>query len=283
MEHSVAWQRINAGLTGPAGTVGTDANTLVNLLIPVLQCGSSPIATGDNRISYVVNAGPINAPGAGSTGGTDLEFGFTTANNLSGSLERDAIMYTLFFDNLAESGRWSDVTPPAARCSTRVTVDNLTSMDGTSMTILLSENEDAGNWFWVRTVGSFHIPTASRWTGVGAGAWEFAERWVGFCYPSGVIGTQPHPTYPLQWLVGYETPRTPGQPVFINERRSNTTNPADPGFPEAARPSSGHPGIVVAAFADGSVRPLGENIDPNLFIQLARPGSGVILNPRDLE
>jgi len=49
-----------------------------------------------------------------------------------------------------------------------------------------------------------------------------------------------------------------------------------------ARPSSGHPGIVNAAFVDGSVRSLQESMDKTLFVRLARPGSGVIINPKDL-
>jgi hypothetical protein len=49
-----------------------------------------------------------------------------------------------------------------------------------------------------------------------------------------------------------------------------------------ARPSSGHPGIAVAAFCDGGVRKLKDDMDKTLFVRLCRPGSGVILNPKDL-
>ena len=292
MEHSVAWQRITAGLTGPATLPDTDAHTLSRLVIPVMQCGSSSITSGDNRISYVVNAGPANVAGANAPLNSPArEFGFIKGTGpawAAGAVEKDASMYTLFFDNLAQVGAWPGIPTPAARCSTRVTLDNLISMDGTSMTILLTENEDAGRWFWTHPTVTPNIPLASNWRTdiTTTGDYVSAEFWVGFCYPSDVIPDPilplpPAPPRQLGWLMGYTGDRT--QPAFINERRANSIDPAAPGTAAAARPSSGHPGLVVAAFADGSVRTLSENISPTLFIQLARPGSGVILNARDLE
>ena len=49
------------------------------------------------------------------------------------------------------------------------------------------------------------------------------------------------------------------------------------------RPSSGHPGVVVVAFVDGSTRALREDTDRTLFVRLCRPGSGQIINLGDLD
>ena len=83
-------------------------------------------------------------------------------------------------------------------------------------------------------------------------------------------------------------PNNVSSPLFINEGRNisfggwhTIGGPMEP-F-RKSRPSSGHPGIVVATFADGGVRPLRDNMDRTLFVRLARPGSGVIINPRDLD
>jgi hypothetical protein len=70
-------------------------------------------------------------------------------------------------------------------------------------------------------------------------------------------------------------------PLFINEGRANS-GASILYSTRTARPSSGHPGVVVAAFCDGSVHTLKDDMDRTLFVRLARPGSGVILNPKDI-
>jgi hypothetical protein len=101
---------------------------------------------------------------------------------------------------------------------------------------------------------------------------------IGFCYPSALadIADGERPIY-----VGPSAIDDPS-PLFINEGRSNS------GIQftwrsRTARPSSGHPGVVVAAFCDQSTRVLKDDMDKDLFVRLCRPGSGVILNPKDLD
>ena len=154
MEQNTAWQQINSGVI---------EETLYDLVLPVMQCRGNGISPGENRISYVANAGPINMhiaadvgmdnSGSGGGGGHDswlpsdewihAEFG------LRDRPQRDAIKYTIFFDRIGGAvGPWSDTHPPWSLCKTKITVNNISSMDGTSNTILLSENEDAGHWIW---------------------------------------------------------------------------------------------------------------------------------------
>ena len=105
------------------------------------------------------------------------------------------------------------------------------------------------------------------------------ESLVGFCFPNDLssIATGEVPTYvPLQYSVDNEE-----SPLFINEGRMNSGTQITH-RERTARPSSGHPGIVNAAFVDGGVRSLKDDMDKPLFVRLARPGSDVITNPKDL-
>jgi len=287
MEQNTAWERI---------AVGGDSE-LLNLIIPVMQCRSSGIAPGENRISYVVNAGPLNPndtphPGGGPGGGDDwhppspgapagvhlTEFGHP------GRTIRDARMYTIFFDALVPVGPWSD--SPGGFRITRISVDNIASMDGTSNTILLSENEDAGRWVWRSNVDLF--PTASHHTVYNVPGSIYPDEYIGasiegilaFTIPNvfSSIATGEIPLY-LPLMPGTDT--IDNSPLFINEGRANSGVTIQ-NVRRTARPSSAHPGIVNAAFVDGSVRALRDDMDRTLFVRLVRPGSGVIVNPRDL-
>ena len=255
-----------------------------------MQCKSSGISAGENRISYVANAGPQNL-------GSDHPFnpypGFIIEFGRSERQRRDAKMYTIFFDHCCMVGPWEDTVGES--CRTKITVDNISAIDGTSNTILLSENEDAGRWIWYSTATGFdqnipvvvHGATSFGATPVQAdnivpyeGSWGITcmESLVGFCFPND-LGSIPEeiPNYvPLMW--GTDNER---QPLFINEGRSNS-GASIVHRTRTARPASAHPGVVVAAFVDGGVRTLQENMDKTLFVRLARPGSGVILNPKDL-
>jgi len=176
-----------------------------------------------------------------------------------------------FFDHFAAIGAWyNGPASPVPMCTTRVTMDNVSSMDGTTVTILISENEDAGSWIWRHTAGATNIPAAVESCNPQA---TLVEAQVGFCYPA---------TYSLN-SSNNEVPdyTVAGSPMFINQgRRSSGYTPSTP--METARPSSGHPGVVIAAFCDGHAIPLKDEMDQTLFVRLCRPGSGVILNPRDL-
>jgi prepilin-type N-terminal cleavage/methylation domain-containing protein len=285
IEQNTAWEQINSR---------TIEYELYRLVIPVMQCRSSGIAPGESRISYVANAGPLNFWDA-TIGPMEFSAGWRN--------QRDARMYTVFFDHFAAvnpltPNRWMDVPDGTDRvCTTRITVDNIASMDGTSMTILLSENEDAGRWIWYTTddwstpVASLHLArtgTVAPTEGLDSTMLiSEVEYLLAFTYPNTITrNTTVVPNQEnMDWMPLITTPPADGlnanSPLFINEGRSNST--VRPNHPNRlARPSSGHPGIVVTAFADGGVRPLRDDMSRATFVQLARPGSGVILNPRDL-
>jgi hypothetical protein len=206
-------------------------------------------------------------------------------------------MYTIFFDHFEDIGPWSDApdTTVYSRAiveNTRVTVSNISAMDGTSNTILLSENEDAGNWTWHIRGRTPRIPITRLWVNSN---WNYTdvipsrpnakvEGLVAFTFPSELssIETGEIPIYRPLVIGGVDDWETP---LFINEGRGNVNvvfASAWQAGARTARPSSAHPGVVVAAFVDGGVRTLRDDMDRTLFVRLCRPGSGVIINTGDL-
>ena len=292
MEQNTAWAEINAA------RLGRPTQGLRDLVIPVMQCRSSGMAPNEARISYVVNAGPLNPndtphqgwsagdgdswhpPSPGGSAGLH-----TTEFWREGRDQRDARMYTIFFDSFVPVGPWRDNPDLTVGLRiTRISADNIASMDGTSNTILLSENEDAGRWIWA----SEHdwLPVASHHTVYNVPGTIDPDEYIGasiegiiaFTYPNDLRGTDEIPFY-IPLMRGTDTENN--SPLFINEGRANSGITIQ-NVRRTARPSSAHPGIVNAAFADGSVRALRDNMDRTLFVRLARPGSGVIVNPSDL-
>ncbi|MDR0328606.1 MAG: DUF1559 domain-containing protein [Planctomycetaceae bacterium] len=227
IEQNTAWSQINSNKIEPV---------LYDLVLPIMQCRSNDFSAGDNRLSYVANAGPLNT--------LEAEKVYEYAD--SGISQVDDIKYTIFFDHFAYEGKWEDNNGDLW-CKTKISLDDITAMDGASKTILISENEDAGSWIWKGT----DYPVASGTTDL-----TEIEYLVGFCYPNNL-----------------SYPGANGQPLFINEGRGS--EPSN----RTARPSSAHPGVAVTAFCDWSVRPLRDGMDRTVFIQLCRPGSNAILNP----
>jgi prepilin-type N-terminal cleavage/methylation domain-containing protein len=259
MEQNTAWLQINSGETEAA---------LFDLGLSVMQCASGGVSSGERRINYVVNAGPNNDVEAGA------EYGHPERR------QRADRMYTIFFDRFARIGAWSDApsfSDPPVLTTTRVTIENISLMDGTSNTILLSENEDAGQWIW-------HFGDSIPITVWDVDGFDVVESILGFTFPHELSGieTEEVPTYrPL----AVDNLDAWDSPLFINEGRGVPGSRFFDGRVERirkSRPSSGHPGVVISAFCDGSVRTLRDNIDKTLFVRLCRPGSGVIINPRDL-
>ena len=250
---------------------GSNIRTLYELGIPVMQCASSGVASGDSRISYVANAGPVDD----LIGGHPVEFGTDTLHS------RNDKRFTMFFDHFAYVGPWQNWPLPIAAgrplSTTRVTLDDINAMDGTSNTIMLTENEDAGRWIWHGAVNNF-VPIASdHLLPSGSFGWaitvttdnlQIIEPFVGFAIPS-----------TTDFVYATVTPPNVAgdQPLWINEGRGLVI----PGTRPAARPSSGHPGVVVAAFADGRVQALSDDMDRRTFTQLVRPGSNYIINITD--
>ncbi|MBX9789181.1 MAG: DUF1559 domain-containing protein [Pirellulales bacterium] len=132
------------------------------------------------------------------------------------------------------------LTNPAER-PTRMTQSYIGSGDGTATTLMLSENIDCGNWT------------------------DVYEQQVGFVWQAGFIAAGlpgPAASTPYDYLsVALKR---------INENAGGIDS--DPSnAPSYARPSSRHPGVVVATFCDGHTQTLNSEIDYLVYCQLMTP------------
>jgi len=143
----------------------------------------------------------------------------------------------------------------------------MTAGDGTSTTLLISENADSGNW-----------ANAGRYA-------EAANGMVWFPYtgstpkkisdPTGSGGALD--TIPINQLVGINKNAGISSTVSIDQTKPGTGATNYP-YNEAyyiARPSSFHQGVVVATFCDGHTQLLNDTMDYNVYCLLMTPrGTG---------
>jgi len=153
--------------------------------------------------------------------------------------------------------------PLAYRPSSKVTLDSV--VDGLSNTLLFSESMQASPWAPVGNNGSVayisgKIPNNNNFSNA---VWQ---NGVGFCWPVGIFNPNPcvnsaeldvTPDYVRpNWINACKT--TPFPDNFWN-------NVAFAKNYRYARPSSNHPGVVVIAFADGSVTIMSDTADRALL------------------
>ncbi len=133
--------------------------------------------------------------------------------------------------------------------STKVSVEYISEHDGTSYTLLLSESLQGGRYM------------------------DPVESAIGFCFPDASFTGQDRNACQKTVV-----------PVFVNRCKTETPDPPGTlGEYRLARPSSNHPGVVVAAFCDRSVRTISEKIDPTLFDNLMKTASGAKFDPKTLD
>jgi len=133
----------------------------------------------------------------------------------------------------------------------KVSADWLTQRDGSSNTLLISENVQATRWV-PQGQNTFSLPDGTVWRT----RREIVEADVGMIW-DGAIVTQP-PTDP-------EVPS-----LAINAQADAQQDPTAPSI-AFARPSSRHPGGVVATFADGHSVFLRQDMDYQVFRHIMTP------------
>ncbi|MCL2744692.1 MAG: DUF1559 domain-containing protein [Planctomycetaceae bacterium] len=187
--------------------------------LPVIICPTMKLLRSDNthqntapNTSYVVNCGPCEDPG------------------ITGAI---AAQFTLFKD------RRKGITPTPTK------VEPSEIKDGSSNTVFLSENVQAGSWY----------PSLSMYT-----------------EGSGWSVTSP-PTAPDE-LDSTRSVNVTAYIGFIWCNDSPHDRPAN--FVEApaqatTRPSSNHPGTIVMLYGDGSVKPMNDDVDPKVYLSAVCP------------
>lgn len=266
MEFNTVYDRISRA------DIGSD---ITNLVMPVLRCKSAVDFYHDTSINYVVNGGYQNRSGENAF--TKAVDGTTYA--FEPARKQDAV----FFDHYAAT---STSTSRTDLCKQTVSVDYISTASGTGYVILLSENLNAGRWFGSQVWGGANdVPDA--WQADG-------EEFLAFTFPynSGADATSGNDTLVPAYKNGeadliasscytrYRVAPDPDSgtsydPLFINVYRTETNRMQQR---RLARPSSNHPGTVITAFADRSVRPLSDQTAYEVFIRLCQPKSGAVLN-----
>jgi prepilin-type N-terminal cleavage/methylation domain-containing protein/prepilin-type processing-associated H-X9-DG protein len=190
----------------PDYSLNTSSKTLE--LLTIYYCPSDPDAINGPHLNYVANMGQDDVV----LGGPSNE---TRGNGV-------------FFN------RFGTRTPITLR------IDQI--KDGTSQTLLFSENRDAGNWNDVVRPNAGSAPTLIQ---------EY-----------------------YQGMLWYNSNTS------VNQEGFNQNMGINPPGQTVARPSSMHIGTFNAAFCDGSVRAISENILPVIYYRLMTPiGSKAKPNP----
>ena len=222
-------------------------------LIRLLKCASttkdfSPIAVGSSTpTSYVVNCGQQNLFSA-TANTTTKGFPYEPAGGGSETDGSKGKNMGIFFDRC---GSADDITA----CKTTTSLDFISSADGTSKTILLSENED-GYW-WVKSLTSGVVVSG-------------AEYEIGFTIPWNAKTNDESTFVYSTGILPARVGAFGGEGFILNHTDTDAYKALYP----YARPSSNHTGIVVVTMCDGSVQTINDDIDTTLYTYLVMPKDG---------
>lgn len=142
----------------------------------------------------------------------------------------------------------------------------MTAGDGTTSTLLISENADSGNW-----------ANAGRYAEAANGMVWFPYRGTGATTPAigdptgsgGALDTEA-----ISQLVGINKNVGISATVGIDQSQPGSTYPYNEAY-YIARPSSFHQGVVVATFCDGHTQMLNDSMDYSVYCLLMTPrGTG---------
>ena len=154
-----------------------------------------------------------------------------------------ALASGVFCRDLPRPSRGVVMTPPTPATLNRPSLDYIGTGDGTTQTVMISENLNAGNWW----------DTSANMIGFGIRANTAAE------IPTG--GEVTSAAQPLRMVSPTFENSTVADPSFINRNLTVANG-------QAPRPSSNHVGGVNVIMCDGSGRYLIEGIDKGVYVKL---------------
>jgi prepilin-type N-terminal cleavage/methylation domain-containing protein/prepilin-type processing-associated H-X9-DG protein len=230
MERSDIYTLYTSGNAGTAGTSGT--TTSGQVYMAMLVCPSNPPVNQNNTsLAYVINGGQNN-------GGTII----TGASGNSQAASASGIAYDLSINTTTMAQ--NTVGAP------KVSQDYIVSHDGSSFTMLFSENTQA-NMAW----GNTSTTGLQAATPVG-----------------GSLGSNAAPQYDLAffWTYGSGSQTAPSGAYRINGDKTYTAGTNQDDITHA-RPASNHAGGVNVAFCDGHGKFIAEDIDYRVYKQLMTP------------
>jgi prepilin-type processing-associated H-X9-DG protein len=156
--------------------------------------------------------------------------------------------------------------------SSIVRLDDISKFDGTSATLLIAENVNAG--FWIATegthlccnrLGNSEPPTTPDTLDSGK---DKIEGSVGFCWARDYVTSYSGDTEAPKKYVPFSSDCSLSGdriPRMFNQCISAEFG-AD--WYHSARPSSNHPGVVMVSFCDGHAKALRDDISEKVFVQL---------------
>lgn len=213
-------------------------------------CTSNPPgAANGTQLSYVVNAGVPDAD---------------TTNNANSQFTPDIQANGVFHD--ADPYPYVGTNPGQPKKTVRMNTSAVSANDGTSTTLMLSERVEARNWVDYGKIDPNPDNSSEQYLG---------EQLTGFCWM---------PVRPENLPTG-----TTPSPFAAADFNINGTKPpleqiGDDGIDQTyknVRPSSNHPGGVVACYVDGHVQFLNDGIPYDVYQQLMTPNGLRARNMKD--
>ena len=236
--------------------------------LEVLVCPSDPpLTAGSTRTAYVVNSGMVDVVATNPTTGAS-----PTPGN-----PRDLAANGVFFDHFRDSAATTPLNNVTNDFIVRTSVDALNRGDGTTNTLMLTENADGGeydNWglrFEDPTAsGPATSVTAATVQSMPASNLAGSERFHCFIWDPTVDTTTGQPTPPQQ---EYRINSNVGLGVGESSMATDI---------KWARPASYHPGGVNFVFCDGHTRFVSDQMDYGLYCLLMTPDgrrAGLVIQP----
>jgi prepilin-type N-terminal cleavage/methylation domain-containing protein len=296
------------GFRAFTGVDPTNANAF--RLIPVIGPLTCPDDANNQQVpgglSYAGNAGYINSVtwSAGVPAGSVPDLG-------PGAHDASLIDW----DSLGQAG---GITPTGLKIAYstgifwrndqtgfRMTQDFVQRGDGTSNTIMIAENVNAGFWADIAPCSPTALTLPHRhdlMTGyigfgvsVAVGAPVTGAPYAPFyevdqTKPTGSFNVQTTGTPPVANFLELQTPTTVGTPVPLYALTDGTTgaNDATPNSNllsavngQAPRPASNHPGVFCVCFTDGHAAPLSQNMDAGVYMRALSPAGTLFGQPTD--
>lgn len=226
--------------------------TTNSVRIANLVCPSRNPTQGPAPLSYVVNMGMSDRAAA------------------AGGLPQDYEANAVFFDNYTPTV-YNNGPPPASPKAQlpAMQLDFLTRNDGSSKTLMLSENLDALDWIALPSAAPITAPPLN------AAPTEFRPPQLRDLSTLNQIGT----TGRYAWWQGFiwEIPQgampaygTAGQIPTDQVLNKNTGTSPGTDF-QNGRPSSNHPGGFLVSFCDSSARMINDDIEYRVYCLLMTP------------
>ena len=249
----------------PKLTVAANTALLVTPLA-VLVCPSNPApVSGSTPLSFVVNTGSASTANDNNPASIPPK---PMTPPFNGENWPEDINSGVFFDQTRDANQqqWDYTIPPKSK----VTMDFIGTNDGTSYTLMMSENLQAFNWAL--------DPTDT--TGTTQFLSDFAVR-QGTGMVWYITGNLNNSLIPLPGMTNFNplSIAINGQAKVVSGTPTTTyvsATATQPGGLAFARPSSNHPGGVNAFFCDGHGRFIAEDIGYNVYTQLMTPNQKAV-------